>query len=255
MTDKPTTLSSTEKALKILLAFAPYNHEMGTLELSKKLGIHKSTVSRLLRLLAAHGFLQQNPDTKKYALGRSVVEIGNAAAKSLSHTIVGIAHPYLNYLSETVGESVALEVLAGTDIILAGHVEGQKHIRFTFNQGEVVAINVAAGAKAILAFCEPELVNQCLKKKFVRYTKNTIVSKREYRALLETIRETGISYDKGERYEDSYAIAAPIFNSEKTPIAAVVIAGPAFRMTDQFLKEAIIPLEKTAREISNRLFY
>lgn len=255
MTDKQTTLSSTEKALKILLAFAPYNHEMGTLELSKKLDIHKSTASRLLRLLATHGFLQQNPDTKKYALGRSAVEIGNAATKSLNHTIAGIAHPYLNHLSETVGESVALEVLAGTDIILAGHVEGQKHIRFTFKQGDVVAINVAAGSKAILAFCEPEIVNQCLKKKFVRYTKNTIVSKREYRALLKTIRETGISYDKGERYEDSYAIGAPIFNSEKTPIAAVVIAGPAFRMTDQFLKEAIIPLKKTAQEISNRLFY
>jgi IclR family acetate operon transcriptional repressor len=255
MNDKQTTLSSTEKALKILLAFAPYNYEMGTLELSKNLGIHKSTVSRLLRLLAAHGFLQQNPDTKKYALGRSVVEIGNAAVKSLSHTIVGIAHPFLNSLSETVGESVALEVLTGTDIVLAGHVEGRHHIRFTFNPGEMVIINVAAGAKAILAFSDPELVRQCMKKKFVRYTKNTIVSKREYRGALETIREAGISYDRGERFEDSYAIAAPIFNSEKKPVAAVVIAGPAFRMTDQYLKEAITPLKKTAREISRRLFY
>jgi IclR family KDG regulon transcriptional repressor len=255
MNDKSTTLSSTEKALKILLAFAPYNHEMGTLELSHKLGIHKSTISRLLRMLATHGFLQQNPDTKKYALGRSVAEIGRAVNKSLHHSIVGIAQPFLSALCQNVEESVALEVLNGTDVVLATHVEGQKHIRFSFNQGEQVAINVAAGAKAILAFCEPDLVNQILEKKFIRYTPNTIISKRSYRTLLEEVKKAGVAYDKGERYEDSYAIAAPIFNPEGAPIAAVVIAGPAFRMTPEFLRQAIVPLKKAASEISHRLFY
>ena len=95
MKPKATPLSSTEKALKILKAFAPHNHEMGTLELSNKLGIHKSTVSRLLHLLTANDFLQQNSDTKKYLLGRAVAEIGNAVFKSLDSAIVGIAQPYL----------------------------------------------------------------------------------------------------------------------------------------------------------------
>ena len=45
---KPNHLSSIEKALIILRAFTPQNHEMGTLELSRKLDMHKSTVSRLL---------------------------------------------------------------------------------------------------------------------------------------------------------------------------------------------------------------
>ena len=253
-TESP-ALSSTEKALKILLAFAPYNHEMGTLEISNKLNIHKSTVSRLLRLLASHGFLKQNPDTKKYALGRSVVEIGNAANNSLNHTITSVARPFLIALSETVGESVAMEVLSGTDVVLANHVEGQKHIRFTFRRGEQVAVNVAAGAKAILAFCEPALAEQILKKRFVRYTKHTIVSKPAFRMLLKEIRESRVAYDKGERYEDSYAMATPIFNPEGAPIAAVVIAGPAFRMTPQFMQDAVVPLKKTAAEISRRLFY
>jgi DNA-binding IclR family transcriptional regulator len=255
MANKHVTMSSTEKALKILLAFAPHNHEMGTLEISNKLGIHKSTVSRLLHLLAAHGFLQQNPDNRKYALGRSVAEIGNAVNKSLNLAIVSVAQPYLNALSEKVGESVALEVLSGTDVIRASHVEGQKHIRFSFSQGELVPINVAAGAKAILAYCQPDLLNQCLKKKFTRFTSRTILSKRAYRALLKEVKESGIAYDKGERYEDSYAVATPIFNPENAPVAAVVIAGPAFRMTPEFLQEAQIPLRKAATEIAQRLFY
>lgn len=237
------------------MAFTPYNHEMGTLELSKKLGIHKSTISRLLHVLTAHDFLQQNPDTKKYFLGRTAAEIGNAVIKSLNNAIVTIAHPHLTELSEKIGESVALEMLTGHKVILAGHVEGQGHIRFSFSLGEQVPINVAAGAKAILAFCKAGFVDACLKPKFVRFNAHTIVSRKQYRALLKEVQKTGIAYDKGERFEDSYAIATPIFNHERSPVAAVVIAGPAFRMTSQFLSDTIEPLKKTAAEISQRLFY
>jgi DNA-binding IclR family transcriptional regulator len=255
MKPKPTRLSSTEKALKILMAFAPYNQEMGTLELSEKLNIHKSTVSRLLHLLTANGFLQQNPDNKKYLLGRAVAEIGNAVIKSLDSTIVSIAQPYLNGLSEKVGESVALEVVSGTNIFLAGHVEGHQHIRFSFQLGEQVPINVAAGAKAILAHSTPEFVRQCLKQKFERFNANTIVSKKEYRALLKEVQRTGVAYDHGERFADTHAVATPIFNHQRIPVAAAVIAGPAFRLTPQFLESVVNPLKQTANEISQRLFY
>ena len=255
MKSKTKQLSSTEKALKILMAFAPYNHEMGTLELSDKLGIHKSTVSRLLHLLTANGFLQQNPATKKYLLGRSVAEIGNAVFKSLDNAIVSIAQPYLNRLSEKMGESVALEVVSGTNIFLACHVEGRQHIRFSFQLGEQVPINVAAGAKAILAYSTPEFVRQCLSQKFERYNTHTIVSKRAYRSLLDEVQLTGIAYDHGERFADTHAMATPIFNHEGRPIAAVVIAGPAFRLTPSFLNRAIEPLKQTAAKISQRLFH
>ena len=73
--------------------------------------------------------------------------------------------------------------------------------------------------------------------------------------LLKEVRETGIAYDNGERYEDAFAIATPIFNYEKLPVAAVVIAGPAFRMTPLFIEEIVEPLKRTALEISRRLHY
>lgn len=255
LNQQPENLSSTEKALKILMAFTPHNSEMGTLELSKKLGIHKSTVSRLLHLLTANDFLYQNPETKKYILGRAIAEMGNVVIKSLNTAIVTIAQPHLNELCNLVHESVALEVLAGTNVILSGQVEGQSHIRFSFKPGEQVPINVAAGAKAILAYCEPDFVDLCLKKKFNRFTANTIISKTKFKEVLKVVKTTGIAYDHGERYEDSHAIATPIFNHEGLPVAAVVVAGPAFRMTAKFLDDIVTPIKKTAAEISKRLFY
>lgn len=247
-------MSSTEKALNILMAFTPHNHPLGTLELSKKLGIHKSTVSRLLHLLADNGFLHQNPETKKYMLGRAVAQIGNAVLRSLNNEIVTIAQPYLNELSDAVGESVALEVVSGTNVILAYHSEGRGHIRFSFQLGEQVPIHVAAGSKTILAYSPPEFVDQCLKRKFNRYTDNTIVSKKSYRELLDKVRLSGFAYDNGERYEDTKAIAAPILNHEGIAVAAVVIAGPAFRLTPEFFADVATPLKQTAEEISQRMF-
>jgi DNA-binding IclR family transcriptional regulator len=70
MNKKPDDYISVQKALEILLAFTPNNQEMGTMELSNKLGFHKSTVSRLLRVLTFYGFLQQDSKTKKIYAGQ-----------------------------------------------------------------------------------------------------------------------------------------------------------------------------------------
>jgi IclR family transcriptional regulator, KDG regulon repressor len=247
--------SSAEKALNILLAFAPYNNEMGTTELSLKLGMHKSTTSRLLKLLVATGFLQQNPLTRKYMLGRSAQRIGLATTRSLDSRLLAVAQPCLTELSRQTGESVALELLSGTNVILALHVEGPSHVRFNFQQGEFLPINVAAGAKVILSQSTPEFLEICLQQKFERFNDNTIVSKDAYRQLLAEIRETGIAYDRGERYQDTHAIAVPITSDEGPPKVAVVIAGPAFRLNDDFLKSVIVPLQQTAKKISKLLFY
>ena len=60
--DKPNAI---EKSLDILLAFTPYNQELGTGEISRRLGLHKATASRILRTLAEKGFLQQDPEGNK----------------------------------------------------------------------------------------------------------------------------------------------------------------------------------------------
>ena len=253
-TTKPANSSSAEKALNILLAFVPYNNEMGTTDLSRKLGIHKSTVSRLIKLLVATDFLQQNPLTKKYMLGKSALKIGNATTRSLDSKLLTVAQPHLSELSQLIGESVALEMLSGTNVVLALHVEGPSHIRFNFQQGEQVPINVAAGAKAILSDIDPKLLELCLQQEFTRFNEYTIVAKETYRKLLKEIKQNGVAYDRGERYRDTHAMATSIHSPEGGPKAAVVIAGPAFRMTDELLESALIPLKATAEKISNYLF-
>jgi IclR family KDG regulon transcriptional repressor len=80
-----------DKALTILLAFIPENQEMGTLEISKRLGLNNATASRILLTLAKRRFLQQNPKTRTFKLGQSALLIGRETAYGSSQ----FNHKYL----------------------------------------------------------------------------------------------------------------------------------------------------------------
>ena len=86
--------TSIEKALIILASFIPYNKEMGTYEISKKTGYHKATVNRILLTLAKHGYLSQNPQTKKFSLGPLAVDLGQAVNQALRTNLLFIARPF-----------------------------------------------------------------------------------------------------------------------------------------------------------------
>src|SRR5262245_20194630 len=113
--DKATAI---EKALEILLAFAPHNQEWSTTELSEKLNFHKATTSRILLTLAEYNFVQQDPQTKKFSLGQAVHRLGSALSESLSNNFVQIAKPYLNALRDSVGETVTLELWSGDSTVM-----------------------------------------------------------------------------------------------------------------------------------------
>lgn len=245
--------SSVEKALNILSAYANQEQEMGVTSISVLLGIHKSTTARLIKSLVATGFLQQNPINKKYFLGRAAHQIGQQAMHSHNNRIIGAALPYLQKLSHDTGETTALEQLSGYNIFLSFHVEGPSHLRFIYRQGELVPINVSVGAKSILAYASEEFLDICLQQKLERFNQNTVTDIDEYRKVLEKVREEGVAFDRGEHYQEIQAIGAPIRIPGKTPESAIVITGPASRMTDTYLQSLRQPITKTAKAIATTL--
>ncbi|MEJ2726195.1 MAG: helix-turn-helix domain-containing protein [Deltaproteobacteria bacterium] len=118
--------NSIAKALKILSAFVPNNEEMGTVEISQKLGFHKATVSRILGNLTEYGFLRQNPNTRKFLLGPSVMSLARAANQSLKTNLVQLAKPYIDELRDAVQETAILEVLSGDSAFMAYIAEGHR---------------------------------------------------------------------------------------------------------------------------------
>jgi IclR family KDG regulon transcriptional repressor len=250
-----TTHRSVERALEILSAFTPHNPPMGTVELSAMLGVHPSTVSRLLRVLTLHGFLQHDAITKKYILGKSSADLGRAVLQSLSGHLVSIAQPFIDDLRNCTGETAALEIMSGDSTILAYMARGRRLLQVSFNLGDRLPVHVAAGAKAVLAFSPPEKVNSLLKGNLERFTPHTIRDPKALMRQLGEIREHGIAFDRGERDIDVHAIAAPIFNHRKRPVAAVVLSFPANRAQALNQSKLISRLKNSAKRISTHLLY
>jgi DNA-binding IclR family transcriptional regulator len=246
--------SSVEKALAILLVFNKDQRELGTTEISTLIGVPKSTGSRLLKILVSAQFLRQNARSKKYSLGNSAYRLAAAATKVLDTRMLVIAQPLLKELAQQTGHSIALETLSGIDVVLALHVEGPSHLRFIFQQGEIVPINVAAGAKAILAQYDTEFLNACMNRTFERFNEKTIVDKDAYLRELLTVKREGVAYDRGERYGDSHAMAVPIPNPNGPPTGAVVMAGPASQLTEAFLATVRQTIVMTAARIAEKLY-
>ena len=247
--------NSIEKALDILLAFTPYNQEMGTVELSQKLGLHKATGSRTILTLTGKAFLQQNPETKKYSLGPAVLALGHAANYSLNTDMVQIAKPFIDNLRTALEETAVFEVLSGTHTVMAYIAEGAQRVRIAGTVGDRLPSNAAAGAKAILAFSKGDTVDRLLEEDLPAFTPNTVTSPKAFRKNLAVIHERGYSLDIEEIDVGISAVGAPVFNHEDRPIAAVVVAGPSQRITGDANSKVVEMVMKTAASISDRLQY
>ncbi|MFN2220420.1 MAG: IclR family transcriptional regulator, partial [Anaerolineae bacterium] len=99
MTERQSSgVQAVERAIAILKSFSTERPERGVGELSRELGLHKSTVSRLMQTLEQGGLLARNPETKRYRLG---TELLGLASQVLSYMDVReVARPFLRRLAE-----------------------------------------------------------------------------------------------------------------------------------------------------------
>jgi len=227
------------------------------MEVSTRLGIHKSTVSRLLSVLCHYNFLRQDAKTKKFMLGMSAAQLGVAIQRSLGDHLVAITQPFIDDLRNAVGEAIALEIWTGENTVLAYRAESLRaHRAFLLKVGNRVDVHISAGARVILAYLPPQIVERVLGgAEFRRYTPNTIADAEQLKAQLPEIRNRGWAHSIGERHNDSEIISVPIFNHEKKPVAAVSMFTTSERVAPLLESKALDQLKKTAVDISAKLLF
>ena len=71
------TIQSVSHALDILESFTKNEDELGVTGLSKRLGLHKNNVFRLLATLEHRGYIEQNHATENYRLGPKTLQLGS----------------------------------------------------------------------------------------------------------------------------------------------------------------------------------
>jgi IclR family acetate operon transcriptional repressor len=245
---------SLEKGLKILAALAAAGEGIGLSDLSRRLGLNKSTVYRMLTTLKAYGYVDQEPTTGKYILGLKILELSGSLLDRLD--VRAVAHPYLKELAARSQEVAHMVVKDGDEAVYIDKVEGNRTIRMYSQIGRRVALHSTAVGKAILAFLPPEEVEKIIARRDLpRFTSRTITTMAALQAELARVRERGYSIDDGENEEGIRCVGAPIFDYRGQVVAALSISGPTLHVTLERVPELGRLVRQAGGEISRRLGY
>ena len=76
-------VQSIVRATDILECFSEQVAELGISDISKQMQLSKSTIYGLVNTLVAAGYLEQNPQTKRYRLGIKLFELGNLVLRRM----------------------------------------------------------------------------------------------------------------------------------------------------------------------------
>jgi DNA-binding IclR family transcriptional regulator len=247
-------VQSVERAIAILKSFSSEKPERGVGELGRELGLHKSTVSRLMTTLERGGLLSRNPETQRYRLGIDL--IGLAAHVIAYADVREVARPLLRNLAENCQESVNLVVLDGGQVVnLEQFVPPTRQVKNIGQVGRRLWPHCTAAGKVLLAHLSPEELDQVLPDKLERFTAHTLADSNQLRRDLATVRRQGYAIVQEELEEGLNALAAPIYDHTGEVIAAAGVAGPAYRMTPEEVPKLVVRLLDATHQISARLGY
>src|SRR5690348_16057307 len=109
-------VQSVDRAARILLALGDGGERVTVTGLADQLGVHKSTVSRLVSTLARHDLLEVgHADDGGLRLGSALRRLVHHAGDAVD--LPALAQPVIDRLSATTGELVTLAVPRGADAI------------------------------------------------------------------------------------------------------------------------------------------
>lgn len=246
------TVQSLERGLGVLEAVSAINGPVGITELSRRLGLAKGSISRLVATLVKLNYLVRDPETRKYQLGLKLWELGSKSITRLD--IRGVARPVMEELHKVTGETVHLTVLSSEGkMVFLDKLDSTKSIRPNIQLGAHLPVHCVANGKAMLAFLPENQVAAILASKLQRFTDTTITKKSDLMAVVKGIRETGYAVNAGEYREDVSGVAAAICNHTNYAVAALGISLPSSRMTEAETRKLGILVAEKAREISTTL--
>ena len=255
MAERPYSgVQSVERAIAILKAFSLERPERGVGELARELGLHKSTVSRLMRTLERGGLLAQNADTRRYRLGIDLIGLSRLVVSYLD--VREVARPVLRRLAEVCQETVNLAVLDGGQVIDLDQFVPHKHAIKISGWGRWrMPLHCTAAGKVLLAYLPPDELQRTLPAHLERLTPHTVTDIDALLQDLEQVRQQGYAFVREELEEGLNAIAVPICDHTGQVPSSVNVAGPAYRVTPERFPELTGHLLQAAAQISRQLGY
>jgi DNA-binding IclR family transcriptional regulator len=235
------------KAIALLRELAEAERELGVSELSRSLGIGKTTIFRLLHTLSVEGLVKQDPETKRYRLGADLAVLGRAASESFD--LRREARPIMERLAAHCGMPIFLNVPGRSQVVCIEHIASHANIDLYGKAGHTMPYHACPSGYVLLAFGPPQLLEQTLQQGLDRYASQTIVQPDLLRERLAEVAGDGLAYGEDDLEEGVASLSAPIYDHRDVVVAALGIAGFSVPFAGR-REELAVQLLEAAQDIS-----
>lgn len=192
-------------------------------DVSRRLGVPKSTVFLLLHHLLEREVVSIDPETRRYRIGPALVRMAFRITGSIA--LVKVARPHLQRLSQDTTEDAYLGIRQERRLIYVDKLEGSQSIRLDLPLGQPRYLHSTAVGKLLLAHGSAELLEALVAETALpAVTATTITDPDRLRDELARIRERGYSTTEGENVEGVYGFAAPVRDHTGAVIAGLHIS-------------------------------
>ncbi|WP_211877347.1 IclR family transcriptional regulator [Pseudarthrobacter albicanus] len=240
------------KALGLLVLLGDEPRGASAAELSRRAELPFSTTYRLLGSLTRDGFVDYEPDGRRYRLGLRVFQLGQRVSNH--HGFAGTALPVLRRVTDETGEATILSVRDGDHHLTVNKVDGPQTFRVTSDPGHLGALHTTSVGKALVAFADDAARTRLVDGlELEPLTEFSITDRDAFRAEIELVRRRGYATMDEENELGMRAVAVPVFDSQGHAFASLATAVPVFRMGMEALVALVPLLQSAAAELSARL--
>jgi len=243
------------RGLDILELFSPQNTSLSLTEVVSLLKLNKSTIFRLLSTLETMGYLDRDPETRRYRPSLKVLHLGYTVINSLD--VRQVARPHLERLAREVEETVSLCMLDGHHVIYVDRVRNKSIVGVMLKTGSRIPAHCATVGKVLLADLPSDELDLYLNgAELTQCTPRTISEQEALFVELAKARKNGYALCDGELAVGLRAAGAPIYNHQQKAVAAINVSGSSTTISIKRLKKMIVPaVVRTAAQISFALGY
>ncbi len=242
---------SVKRAFQILDLVARRDNSLTISDLSRELGISKSTVHGIAQALEGIGAVVRNGETKCYSLGMTLLQLARTAYARID--LKDVARPILEDLMRSTRQTVFLGIRSGDRVSIIDTVESTEDLKITAHIGARIPLMVGATGKVFMASLPENEVRQLMRSIGLRQnTEKSITDPDRYLEEIRKVRKLGYALDHGEYLQGVKAVAAPI-NATGRQMCAIWVVGFSRSMRTEEMTAMAVETRGAAEAISQML--
>ncbi len=216
-------------------------------EIALRVGLHKSTVSRILTGLAAAGYVQRDEETCRFRLGLGLIALSELDVRR-------VAYPELERLTELTDETGALAVWNGNEAVVVEQIPSPHQVKHTAAIGTRYNKFESSSVRIFLSSLPEARAAALMDQGMILHAADSGIAS-SYADHLREVRGAGYAVNDGLTTAEEFGISALVRDYKGAVVGCITASAPSSRVPEAVAVELAARVVAAAAAVSARLGY